>query len=110
MAKRGTNSIDPEALKEFADRVFALQDELDGKRAEIMSDIKEVYTEAADKLNVKRTLLREAVQERRKELKKQKKDREREAQDLNELENLRDLLGDFGTLPLGAHAIEAAAE
>lgn len=107
----GDNSnlkVDRKALKGYIERLDNVHEEKRSTNAGFMSDIKELYQEAANALGVPRKLVRELYAEHEYERKKQEHDKEREAGESMQMDKLRLALGSYANSPLGKAAVERA--
>lgn len=104
-----TNGYDPEKLGSYVSRIFNLKDELATKSGEIRNDIKEVYTEAADRAGIPTKLLKRMVRDEDERRKKEAWLEELEADERQSLEQLEAALGAFKETELGRAALDRAA-
>jgi hypothetical protein len=96
--------------KQFATRYNNLLDEKEKLSGEIMSDVKNLLEEGANAIGCPRKILRMALQDQRREMKRLETEKELEPEERDTLETLRDALGILGELPLGQAAMKAAGE
>lgn len=102
--------IDPDAVKNFSDRLTQLHDDLEETAGAIKADIKEVYEEARE-AGIKPKLLRMAFKAARDTKKRNAKIDKMDADEKIELELIERALGDFADTPLGQAATgKAGAE
>lgn len=93
-------------VESAAARYNKLLDDKESQAGEIMSSVKDLIEESANKAGCKRKHIRQALQEQRADKKKLAAEQEMEPGDLEELESLRDALGLFGDTPLAQAALQ----
>ena len=98
-----------EAVVPFAERYNSLLNAKEENAAEYMSDVKELLEEAANDLGCPRKIVRQALQDQRRQIKQGDKEAELEPTERDQLETLRDALGLFSDTPLGQAAVKKAA-
>jgi hypothetical protein len=98
-------NFDSNEARQFFERFTNLSNDFDTKAGEFRSDVKELYEEAATELGTSRKIIGLEFRRVRQKQKALKRERELEADEKDQLEVLRDALGDFAETPLGAAAL-----
>lgn len=99
--KKKTNGFDAEKVKQFADEIHELLDEMETAAGEYKSKIKVKYDEAVELAGATRKLLHEAIADERTRRKKAKRIAKMDKDEKAELEKL---IATLGGTPLAAWA------
>jgi hypothetical protein len=112
----GTNSsIDPAVVNDYAAKIEAVDARIATRKGECGADCKQLHREKKDLFKeasrahgIKTKSLREALNDRAVERQRQERIAALEPDELAQYEEIKVQLGDYGTTPLGQHAIDAA--
>jgi hypothetical protein len=108
--REGSNNfkVDRKEAKVFFDRLDSIHDEKESANSGFLADIKELYGEASDALGITKKAIRHVYGQHRQTLKRLAKEREMEADDIDQVDKLRLAIGSYVNTPLGKAAVEAA--
>jgi hypothetical protein len=114
MTREGSNGFDGDQLKNYLEEIAHRDGELLSLKSDYMlkckgprGQIREIM-KAAKEAGINMTALREVIDDDRVRRRRERRIAELEADDLADYEAMEEALGDYGTTPLGAAALQRA--